>query len=196
MNVVNAAPDVAIIGGGIMGCATALRLAQRGARVVIVEKGIPGAEASSAAAGMLAPQMEADGPGPMFDLGLRSRALYPALVSELRESTGIDVGYAKSGVMLLAVSDEDERQLANRRTWQMARGLRLETASGAELRQLEPNLGPTVRGGLRFVDEAQVNPAALERAFSQAAALAGVTFLQGRVVRRIAIERISRTCLR
>ena len=68
MNVVNAAPDVAIIGGGIMGCATALRLAQRGARVVIVEKGIPGAEASSAAAGMLAPQMEADGPGPMFDL--------------------------------------------------------------------------------------------------------------------------------
>ena len=73
------AADVAIVGGGIMGSAIALRLAQRGLRVTVIERGIPGAEASSAAAGILGPQMEAEGPGPLLDLGLRSRALYPAL---------------------------------------------------------------------------------------------------------------------
>ena len=63
--------DVAIIGGGIMGCAVALRLAQRGVGVTVIERGIPGAEASSAAAGILGPQMEAEGPGPLLELGLR-----------------------------------------------------------------------------------------------------------------------------
>ena len=68
-----------------MGCAIALRLAQRGVRVTVIERGIPGAEASSAAAGMLAPQMEADGPGPMLDMGMHSRALYPSLAVELAD---------------------------------------------------------------------------------------------------------------
>ena len=100
--------DVAIVGGGIMGSAIALRLAQRGLRVTVIERGIPGAEASSAAAGILGPQMEAEGPGPLLDLGLRSRALYPALASELHDATGIDVGYAKSGVLAVALTDAEE----------------------------------------------------------------------------------------
>src|SRR6476660_4568308 len=91
--------DVAIIGGGIMGSAVALRLAQRGVGVTVIERGIPGAEASSAAAGILGPQMEAEGPGPLLDLGLMSRALYPSLASELHDATGIDVGYDRSGVL-------------------------------------------------------------------------------------------------
>ena len=58
--------DIVIVGGGIMGSAIALRLAQRGLRVTVIERGIPGAEASSAAAGILGPQMEAEGPGPLL----------------------------------------------------------------------------------------------------------------------------------
>src|SRR5205814_5955974 len=88
--------DVAIVGGGVMGCAIALRLAQRGLSVTVVERGIPGAEASSAAAGILGPQWEAEGAGPLLDLGLRSRALYPSFAAELRELSGIDIGYAKA----------------------------------------------------------------------------------------------------
>src|SRR4051812_36793554 len=97
--------DIAIVGGGIMGCAVALRLAQRGLGVTVIERGIPGAEASSAAAGILGPQMEADGQGPLLELGLRSRALYAALASELRDVTGIDVGYVKSGVLAVALDE-------------------------------------------------------------------------------------------
>src|SRR3954470_11242903 len=181
-------PDVAIIGGGIMGCAVALRLAQRGLRVTVIERGIPGAEASSAAAGILGPQMEADGPGPLLELGLRSRALYAALASELRDVTGIDVGYVKSGVLAVALDERQEADLGARRIWQLGRGLRVEALSPAALRQLEPAIGPEVRAGLRFPDDAQVNARALARAFSQAAAAAGARFLQGRYVRRVLVS--------
>ena len=107
--------DVAIVGGGIMGCAVALRLAARGLAVTVIERGIPGAEASSAAAGILGPQMEADAPGPLLDLGLRSRALYPALAAELRDATGIDIGYVKSGVLAVALDGASAAELTARR---------------------------------------------------------------------------------
>src|SRR5882672_6816377 len=165
--------DVAIVGGGIMGSAVALRLAQRGIGVTVIERGIPGAEASSAAAGILGPQMEAEAPGPLLDLGLRSRALYPALAAELRDATGIDIGYVKSGVLAVALDGAGAAGLTARRAWQMARGLRVEPLSGDQLREAEPNLSPDVRGALRFPDDAQVNARELARAFSQAAARAG-----------------------
>ena len=182
------AVDVAVVGGGVMGCAVALRLAQRGARVAVIERGIPGAEASSAAAGILGPQMEADGPGPLLDLGLMSRALYPALATELRDATGVDIGYARSGVLAVALDPEGEAELGRRRTWQTARGLRVEALSAEAVRAHEPHLGGAVRAALRFPDDAQVNARELARALSQAAALAGARFLAGRYVRRVLVE--------
>ena len=182
------ATDVAIIGGGIMGSAVALRLAQRGIGVTVIERGIPGAEASSAAAGILGPQMEADGPGPLLELGLKSRALYPALAAELRDLTGIDVGYDRSGVLAVAFDEAGEAALSARRAWQLARGLRVEMLSGEAARAREPALGPAVRAALGFVDDAQVVARELARAFSQAAAVAGARFLTGRYVRRVLIE--------
>lgn len=179
--------DVVVVGGGIMGCAVALRLALRGVSVIVIERGIPGAEASSAAAGILGPQMEADSAGPLLDLGLRSRALFPALAAELRDATGIDVGYERSGVLALAVDGAGAAELTARRAWQMARGLRVEPLSSDQVHALEPNLGADVRGALRFPDDAQVNARDLARAFSQAAAHAGARFLQGRYVRRVVV---------
>jgi glycine oxidase len=182
------AADVAVIGGGIMGSAVALRLAQRGIAVTVIERGIPGAEASSAAAGILGPQMEADGPGPLLELGLKSRALYPALAAELRDLTGIDVGYDRSGVLMVAFDEGGEAALSSRRAWQLARGLRVDILSGEAARAREPALSPAVRAALAFTDDAQVVARDLARAFSQAAAVAGARFLTGRYVRRVIIK--------
>ena len=143
--------------------------------VTVIERGIPGAEASSAAAGILGPQMEADAPGPLLDLGLRSRALYPALAAELHDATGIDIGYVKSGVLAVALDGAGAAELTARRAWQTARGLRAEPLSAEAVHALEPALGPEVRGALRFTDDAQVN------------ARAGARFLQGRYVRRVVV---------
>ncbi|HEX4405366.1 MAG TPA: glycine oxidase ThiO [Polyangia bacterium] len=180
--------DVVIVGAGVMGCAVALRLASRGLAVTVIERGIPGAEASSAAAGILGPQMEADAPGPLLDLGLRSRALYPALAAELRDTTGIDIGYEKSGVLAVALDGAGAAELTARRAWQMSRGLRVEPLSPEALRAIEPNIGPDVRAALRFTDDAQVSARELARALSQAAAHAGARFLQGRYVRRVVVK--------
>jgi glycine oxidase len=180
-------PDVAVVGAGVMGCAVALRLAQRGASVTIIERGIPGAEASSAAAGILGPQWESDGPGPLLSFGLHSRALYPAFAAELRELSGIDIGHSRSGLLELALGDEDARALTARRAWQAAQGLQAELLDPQALRELEPRLGPAVRLGLRMVDEGHVHARSLARALAQAAAVAGARFLQGRYVRRVTV---------
>jgi glycine oxidase len=182
------AADVAIVGAGVMGCALALRLAQRGLSVTVVERGIPGAEASSAAAGILGPQWEAEGAGPLLDLGLRSRALYPSFAAELRELSGIDVGHAKSGLLEVALDEEQERALVTRRAWQQARGLRSEWLGAADARAAEPHLGPAVRAAMRLPDEGHVNARLLARALSQGAAIAGARFLQGHYVRRVITE--------
>ncbi|HVR62209.1 MAG TPA: glycine oxidase ThiO [Polyangia bacterium] len=184
-----ASADVIIIGGGVMGCAVALRLCQRGIAATVIERGIPGAEASSAAAGILGPQMESEQPGPLLELGLRSRALYPALAAELRDATGIDIGYLKSGVLAVALTAAEEAELGARRVWQLARGLRVEALSPEALRAAEPAINRAVLAGLRFPDDGQVNARDLARALSQAASAAGARFLQGRYVRRVLVER-------
>ncbi len=185
-------PGVIVVGGGVMGCAVALRLSQRGIAATVIERGIPGAEASSAAAGILGPQWEAEGPTPLFDLGLKSRALYPAFARELRELSGIDIGYASSGLLEVALpvvsgrhEDRQEAALEARRAWQAARGLKAEVLRGDDLRACEPRLGPGIRLGLLLPDEGHVNARALARALSQAAAIAGVAFVSGRYVRRV-----------
>ena len=79
--------DVLIVGGGVIGCAIARRAARDGLSVVVLERGTPGMEASWAAAGMLSPLAEADGPGPFLDLLVAAREIYPMYAATLREET-------------------------------------------------------------------------------------------------------------
>src|ERR671919_339416 len=166
-------PDVIVIGGGIMGCGVALRLAQAGVDVTVLERAIPGAEASTAAAGILAPQMEAEGPGPFLDLCLRSRALYPEFAEELREASGVDVQYLPSGVLNVAFTREGLERLESIVGWQRSNGLRAELLTAADARGLEPNLSPAALGAGHFPDDHQVDNRLLMRALSIASTRAG-----------------------
>src|SRR5260370_14846705 len=100
--------EVAIIGGGVIGLAVARALALRGVRdVLLVEREALGAEASSAAAGMLAPQAEANRAHEFFYLTCQSRDLYPEFAAALFSETGIDVELDTTGTLYLAFSDLD-----------------------------------------------------------------------------------------
>jgi glycine oxidase len=183
------APDVVVVGAGIIGSIVALRLAQRGGSVTMVDRGVLGGEASTAAAGILGPQLEASGPGPLLDLALASRALYPKLAAELRGKTGIDVGFERCGALAVALDERGEVNLDERIGWQVARRLAVRRLSGDEARAVEPALGAAVRAALEFPDEARVDARALTRACVEAATDAGVRFLDGRRVRRVIVER-------
>ncbi|XXF75147.1 glycine oxidase ThiO [Myxococcaceae bacterium GXIMD 01537] len=173
--------DVIVVGGGLMGCGIALRLRQAGVSVTVLERAIPGAEASSAAAGILAPQWESEGPGPFLELCLRSRSLYAGLAAELRELTGVDIAYRPCGLLRVAFDDADARHLEATATWQRARGLRAELLDPASARELEPQLSDRAVRALHFPDDHQVDNRLLVRALSMAAARAGATFRGGYV---------------
>jgi glycine oxidase len=173
--------EVLVVGGGVMGCGIALRLRQAGARVTVLERAIPGAEASSAAAGILAPQWESEGPGPFFELCLRSRALYQGFAAELRELSGVDIAYRPCGLLRVIFDGEDLQRAESTVAWQHGMGLRAELLDGASARELEPHLSPKALGAAHFPDDHQVDNRLLVRALTMAAARAGATFKSGYV---------------
>ena len=107
------AADVLIVGGGIIGCSIAWRLAQAGERVTVLDRAQPGAEASSAAAGMLAPVGEMLTPRDFADLCLASHGLYPDFVREIEESSGQNAGYRSDGTLLVATNESLEEELGD-----------------------------------------------------------------------------------
>jgi glycine oxidase len=173
--------EVLVVGGGVVGCAVALRLVKGGALCTVVERSVPGAEASSAAAGILAPQAEAEGPGAFLSLCLRSRALYPGFVEEVEALSGLRVGYRRSGVLHLAFAEASLERLRARVQSQAAEGLSAELLDGKSVRRLEPVLSPAVLGAALFEDDGSVDNRLLMRALSMAAERAGVRFVTGHV---------------
>ncbi len=85
-------PDVIILGAGVIGLSLALELHRRGATVTLLEPGAPAAQASWAAAGMLAAE-DPFNPPALVPLARLSTALYPAFLEELHEASGEPVPF-------------------------------------------------------------------------------------------------------
>jgi len=195
---------VAIVGGGVMGCATALALADRGADVVVLERAVPGAEASSAAAGILGAQVELHHLGPLSrpspggqagreddaSLFVRARDAWRGWATALREASGVDVGWRASGVLRVAFDESQRAEVAREVGWQRERGLRAELVDGARARSIEPALAESVVAAAHFPDDAQVDPPALLRALMAALAKhARATVRSGATVHRLLVVR-------
>jgi len=179
--------DAVVIGAGVQGCAVALRLAQAGRSVVVLERAVPGAEASSAAGGILSPGVEAEEPGPFYDLCSASLERWAAFAAELEAATGIAVGHRGGGTLEVAFDDDTARVLAARAEQLLGHGVQVEVLDGDAVRALEPGANPQVRGGLWFRGESSVDPRPLARALYVAAHRAGAAFVAA-TVRRIAHE--------
>ncbi len=182
-------PDVIVVGAGVIGCSIAYNLAKAGARVVVLDRGSVGGQASGAAAGLLAPLSEAVGPGPFLELGLESLRLFAPLAEELRERTGMDVGYRPSGLLRVALDEEESRTLRRRRAWQDAAGVRLTWLDPERAREAEPALTRELLGALYYPSEHQVSGPALVRALTSAARDLGCTFREGVNVDALETER-------
>jgi len=181
--------QVAIIGGGVMGCASALALAGRGADVVVLERAVPGAEASSAAAGILGAQVELHGRAEDAAIFLRARDGWKTWAQALREASGVDVGHKVSGVLRVAKDEPERADLAREAAWQAGQGLRASLLDAAQAREVEPAIAPDVVAALHFPDDAQVDPPALLRAMMVAIARSPrITVRAGATVQRLIVE--------
>src|SRR5258708_1302764 len=177
--------DVILVGGGVMGCACALALAGESRRVLVLQRSVPGAEASSAAAGILGAQSESHQPGPFFELVARSRASYEAWTTRLREVTGIDVGYRRCGVLHVAFDDPAREKLTADTVWQVEAGLEVAKLDAAGIAELEPSVSAMASFGVHFAQDGRVDPPLLLKALHIAAARAGVRFQTGTYVRSV-----------
>lgn len=178
--------DVIVVGGGVIGCCVAFELATRHrVKVTVLERAVPGAEASTAAAGILGAQIESHGKPiapAIFDLMISSRERHLELDERLRESVGVGTGFRRCGVLKVSTRDDLEALYG----WQRDRDVRLSFHDGDEARRIEPALAKTIASAVHFPDEAQVDPPQLLRALQQGCAAAGVTFRTGTIVTGIA----------
>jgi glycine oxidase len=171
--------DVAIIGGGIIGCSIAYYLRKQGVNVAVFDQGEIGMQASSAAAGILAPLGSLSGPGPFANLLLASWSMFPSLVAELEEASGIGVEYEQTGTLRVVRTEHNLSNLRKRmREWQPL-GLHVQWLDADEVHRYEPLLSSDVSGAIYAPQESQLKATKLTRACAQAAANRGAN-LYGR----------------
>ncbi|MBD2103211.1 glycine oxidase ThiO [Leptolyngbya sp. FACHB-261] len=163
---VNPTCDVLIAGGGIVGLATAVELALRGAQVTVLERGQCARAASWAAAGMLAPQAEALPSGPLLELALRSLSLYADWTAKLETLTGLNTGYWPCGILVPLLA-EHQNQLSCQERPQ-------DWLSADAIHQLQPGLSAQVIGGRWLAQEGQVDNRLLAQVLLAAALQLGV----------------------
>lgn len=171
--------EVIVVGAGIVGSSVAYHLAQKGVkRVVVLDRGGIGGEASGAAAGMLAPQCEAAGPGPFLDFCLAARRYYEQLAPDLKDLTRIDIEYLQWGILYL-LDEEGDEAAEGRFRWQTELGLDVERLTPDEVGKLEPGLTKEIGGALFFPGDHHVNNSELTRAMAEAARALGVLIVEG-----------------
>ena len=158
--------EVAIVGGGVAGCATALYLARREVPVVLLEKGDAGAQASGVNFGGVRQQGRHLSELP---LSRRARSIWP----RLREIVGDNCEFAASGHLKLASTDAELAALTDYAGAARDHGLDLEVFDGGEARRRFPWLSGAIAGASFCAEDGQANPRLVGPAFARAARAAG-----------------------
>lgn len=175
-------PDAVVIGGGLVGCAVARALRLRGLSVTLLERSYIGAEASSAGAGMLAPQHGDQEPGAVMDLWCASRDMYPEFVRGVEAESGMGVGFRTAGTAAIAFDAARMGRLQYHAGWQRAAGLSAEILSRQEVLSRWPAVGPDVLGGVFLARDWWVDNRELMRALAVALPRIGVEVRTGSAV--------------
>jgi len=153
---VNSSTDILIIGGGVIGLTTALKLAEQGRAVTVVDRQSVGREASWAGAGMLPPGNLSCASTPEARLRSYSHDMWEDLAALLKDRTGIDNGFRRCGAVELPTDDGLFGEQVQ--AWQAER-LRVQTLDRIGLEQHVPGLHETFMEGVVLSDFGQVrNP--------------------------------------
>lgn len=176
---------VIVVGGGIVGCAVAYELAQRGASVQVVDARAIGMGATQASAGILAPYKEAAEDSPLFELTVRSLSLYDEFIQRVASDSGMTIAYRRSGTLDVAPDEPSMRELQGSAEALKRRGVGAELLDAAAVRTEEPQVSRSVAGGLLIGVHGFVSASDLIAALRRAAGNHGAEFVEHRRVARI-----------
>ena len=171
--------EAIVVGGGVMGLASARELRRRGYSVTLLDRAQPGRAASWASAGIIGATLR-DESDPQHALRRLSRQLWPAFAAAVHEESGLDPEYREMGCIQLATT-EDELDWLQRAAKQADEAAFLDAA---QLRQEEPALADDLPGGLK-VPGGNVDNRRLCRALEISIRHSGVTMLTGTEVRAL-----------
>jgi glycine oxidase len=172
--------DVVVVGGGVIGLCCAWRLAQGGARTVVLDRAEPPAGATRVAAGMLAPIGElAFGEPQLLRMTIAAAGLYPDFVAELEAASEMGSGYARHGALHIALDRDEAAELRRVHDLQRSLGLGAEWLPPRRCRELEPGLTPSFYGGVHAPGEAAIDPRRMTAALLVALAAEGVEVRRG-----------------
>jgi glycine oxidase len=172
--------DAVVVGAGAVGLCCAWRIAQRGGRVVVLDRAEPPAGATRVAAGMLAPIGElAFGEPELLRMTLAAAECYPTFVAELEAASGISTGYARHGALHVALDRDEAAELRRVHDLQRSLGLGAEWLPPRRCRELEPGLTPSLNGGVHAPEEAAIDPRAMTAALLAALNAEGVEVWKG-----------------
>jgi glycine oxidase len=168
--------DIIIVGGGIIGLSLAIELHKRGAKVLVVDRGEPGREASSAAGGMLVDCPLETHPA-LQALATASARMYPEFAYELETESGIKVDLRDHGTIVFS----PEGLLHERRE------CTAENLPLSRLAALEPALAPSNDAAF-YLKERSVDPKGLSEAAIKAAKKRGIDFSSGDLVTAVNVS--------
>ena len=170
--------DIAVVGGGIMGCATALRLAEGGMRAIVVEQGDLGQGASGVNAGTLSLQIKRV---KLMPYALRGHALWA--------QAGEAVGFRRSGGYTLAFTPREAELLHERMALKRAAGAPIEFVSPNEVAMREPGLSRRIVAASWCPDDGYANSSLTGRFYRARLRAAGIGWRERAAVTRIDRDR-------
>ncbi len=181
--------DVVIVGGGLVGVATAYFLAVRGIESVVVEKDGVGSHASGFAYAALGTFDEAGMTGTHFEVGSLGMRLHRELAESLREETGVDVEFRERPSLGLVFDEKEAEAVQNprghdavRRSWEVDdQGYAAKWVDKEEAQRIEPRISPEALGGIYIEGTTDVNAYRLTLALAMAAEQRGAQVRSGTV---------------
>lgn len=177
--------DLAIIGGGLAGTATAFYAAQMGARVIVIERRDVNLGASGSNAGSIHAQIPFD---PFRHLGADWARHYsevlPLFIESIRLWAGLEaelggsLGFVAKGGLMVAGSDHEMQMLREKSAIEQAQGLRIDLWGADDLAERAPFLTGGFPGGAFCPIEGKADPFKVAPLFLKRAREAGAELLR------------------